>query len=129
MVFDHVCESCYNRCGTIVEDESVWMDRRQALVSSAIAGSAAVAWVLANGLDVLSVLYVLQFGSAWSFVRYHPAESFLIYAGMRLLGTLGVILLVVWVTKRWRSVFRTAWGALTVCALVTAIAAWWRLYQ
>jgi hypothetical protein len=84
---------------------------------------------LANGLDVLSVLYVLQFGSAWSFVRYHPAESFLIYAGMRLLGTLGVLLLAIWVTKHWTSAFRTAWGALTVCALATAIAAWWRLYQ
>lgn len=88
-----------------------------------------MAWVLANGLDVLSVLYVLQFGSVWSFVRYHPAESFLIYAGMRLLGTLCVILLVFWVAKRWPSVFRAAWGALTVCALMTAIAAWWRLYQ
>ncbi len=105
------------------------MDRRQAWVSSAIAGSAATAWILANGLDVLSVLYVLQFGSTWSFVRYHPAESFLVYAGMRLLGTLGVLLLTIWVIKRWTSVFRTAWGALTVWALVTAIAAWWRLYQ
>ena len=88
-----------------------------------------MAWILANGLDVLSMLYVLQFGSTWSFARYHPAESFLIYAGMRFLGTLGVLLLAIWVTKHWTSVLRTTWGALTICALVTAIVAWWRLYQ
>jgi hypothetical protein len=105
------------------------VNRQRAWVSNAIAGSSITAWFLANGLDILSVLYGLQFGGSWSFLRYHPAESFLIYAGLRLLGTLAIVLLVVWITKRWASVFRAAWGGLTVCALTTAIAAWWRLYR
>ena len=65
----------------------------------------------------------------WVTVAVFTISDFIQGHGLLLLGALGVLLLVVWVTKHWISVFRTAWGALTVCALVTAIAAWWRLYQ
>jgi hypothetical protein len=48
---------------------------------------------------------------------------------MRLLGTMALWLLVASASKRWPFASRIAWSALTACALVTAFAAWWRLYQ
>jgi uncharacterized membrane-anchored protein len=94
-----------------------------------LAVTATAGWLLANGLDVLAALFAVQYGSTFSFARHHPAEYFLIYAGMRLLGTLAVWLLAASAGKRWKSVSTTVWSALTACALVTAVAAWWRLYQ
>jgi hypothetical protein len=88
-----------------------------------------LAWVLANGLDVFSVLILVQSGGRLAFARFRPAESFVIYAGLRVLGTLAVSLGVVSASRRWPSVSRAAWGALTACALATAAAAWWRLYR
>jgi hypothetical protein len=88
-----------------------------------------LAWVLANGLDVLSVLALVRAGERMILARHHPAESFLLYAGFRFLGTLALPLAVLSVSKRWPSLSRAAWGALTACALATAAAAWWRLYR
>jgi hypothetical protein len=88
-----------------------------------------LAWGLANGLDVLSVLVLVQAGGRMAFARQHPAESFLIYAGLRLLGTAALPLAVASVGKRWPSLSRAAWGALTLCALATAAASWWRLHR
>ena len=88
-----------------------------------------VAWILANTLDVYSVLLLVQSGGRLAFAPHHPAESFLIYAGLRVLGTSAVSLGVLSVSGRWPWAARTAWGALTACAGVTAVAAWWRLYQ
>ena len=105
------------------------MSRRETRMLLCLAVTAVVGWVLANGLDVLSVFYSVRFGNTLVLTRYHPAEYFLIYAGMRLLGTLATWLLVVSVSKRWPFMSRIVWSALTACALVTAIAAWWRLYQ
>jgi hypothetical protein len=88
-----------------------------------------LAWVLANVLDVLSVLALVREGGRMVFARYHPAESFLLYAGLRFLGTLALPLVVLSISRRWPSASRSAWGALTACALATAAAAWWRLYR
>ena len=88
-----------------------------------------LAWVLANVLDLFSVLVLVQEGGRMAFARQHPAEAFLIYAGLRLLGTAALPLAVVSACRRWPSMARTAWGVLTVCALATAAAAWWRLYR
>ena len=87
-----------------------------------------VAWVLANALDVYSVLFLVQSGGRLAFAPHRPAESFLIYAGLRVLGTLAVSLGVLSVSRRWPWAARAAWGALTACAGVTAVAAWLRLY-
>ena len=86
-------------------------------------------WILANALDVYSVLCFVQSGGRLAFAPHHPAESFLIYAGLRVLGTLAVSLGVLSVSQRWPWAARAAWGALTACSLVTAVAAWWRLFQ
>jgi hypothetical protein len=88
-----------------------------------------LAWVLANVLDVLSVLALVRGGGRMVFARYHPAESFLLYAGLRFLGTLALPLALLSIGRRWPSTSRAAWGALTACALATAAAAWWRLYR
>jgi hypothetical protein len=88
-----------------------------------------VAWTLANGLDVLSVLVVVRAGGRMAWVRYHPAEWFLVYAGLRFLGTLALALVVLSVSRRWPSASRPMWWALTVCALATVAAAWWRLHS
>ena len=87
-----------------------------------------LAWILANVLDVYSVLHVVRSGARLAFAPHHPAESFLIYAGLRALGTLAVSLGVLSVGRYWPWSARAAWGALTACAGVTAVAAWWRLY-
>ena len=105
------------------------MDRRERLLIWGVAVTGVVAWVLANGLDVISALLMVRLGGAFAFSRYHRAEFFMIDAGMRLLGTLAVWLLVALVNKHWPSVSRIAWSTLTACALVTATAAWWRLAQ
>lgn len=89
---------------------------------------AVVAWLLANALDVFSVFLLLQMGGRLPFVRYHAAEHFLIYVGMRMLGTMAFCLLVFFAIKHWASVSRIAWGTLTACSLATAILAWLRLY-
>jgi hypothetical protein len=95
--------------------------------------AAITAWILANGLDMLSMLLFLQLGGqlafASSMVKYHPTEFTLIYAGMRTLGTLAVWLVVVLVEKHWASISHIFWNALTACALVTAVAAWLRIVQ
>jgi hypothetical protein len=88
-----------------------------------------LAWVLANGLDVLSVLVLVQNGGRAAFARHHPGESFLVYSGLRFLGTMALPLAVLSAVKRWPSASRVAWSALTLCALATAVAAWWRLYR
>jgi hypothetical protein len=88
-----------------------------------------LAWVLANVLDVFSVLVLVQGGGRMILARHHPAEAFLIYAGFRLLGTVALLLAVVSAGRRWPAMSRAVWGALTVCALATAAAAWWRLYR
>ena len=105
------------------------MNRRETGILLWLSITAVAAWVLANGLDVLSVLYSVRLGNTFTLVRTHPAEVFMIYAGMRMLGTMAVWLLVVSVSRRWPSMSRIVWSALTGCALVTAIAAWWRLYR
>ena len=87
-----------------------------------------LAWVLANGLDILGILVLVQEGGRTALAPRHPAEGFLIYAGLRLLGTLALPLAVVSTGRHWPSASRAAWGALTVCALATAAGAWWRLY-
>jgi hypothetical protein len=87
-----------------------------------------VAWILANVLDVYSVLLIVQSGRRLAYAPHHPAESFLIYAGLRALGTLAVSLGALSAGRHWPWSARAVWGALTACASVTAVAAWWRLY-
>jgi len=105
------------------------MSRREDWISQWTTVTAVVAWVLANGLDVFSMFLTLQFGGQLAFARHHPAEHFVIYVGMRMLGTLAFYLSIVFVSKRWPSASGTVWGALTACALVTVAFAWWRLYR
>ncbi len=92
-----------------------------------LAASAALTWVLANGMDVLSMFLVVQVGGGFAFARFRPAEFLLIYSGLRVLGTIAIVLLVLFVDKHWPALRSTAWSALTAFALVTALAAWWRL--
>ncbi len=87
---------------------------------------AGIAWGLANGLDILSALLATQHGGRRA-AAFHPAESWLFYAGLRVLATLALYLLIVWVSRQRQSLFGVAWTNLTVCALVTAVIAWWRL--
>ena len=77
--------------------------------------SSLVAWALANALDVFSVLVLVQAGGRMVLARHHPAESFLIYAGLRLLGTLAVPLAVVSAGKRWPSVVAGGLGSVDRC--------------
>jgi hypothetical protein len=83
---------------------------------------------MANVLDVFSVLAMVRAGGRLAWARYHPAEAFVIYGLLRLLITLALPLGVASTSRRWPWMSRAAWGALTLCALVTAAAAWWRLY-
>jgi len=85
--------------------------------------------MLANGLDVFSVLFIVQMGSRPVLVTHHVAEYFVIYAGMRLLGALALALFTVWLDKRCPSWSRAIWSTLTVCSLATAVFAWLRLYR
>jgi len=84
---------------------------------------------MANVLDVFSVLVMVQDGGRIAWPRHRPAEAFVIYGLLRLLLTLAVSLGVASAARRWQRVARSLWGALTLCALVTAAAAWWRLYR
>jgi len=92
--------------------------------TAAVAG---IAWALANGLDILSMLAAIQNGERLATAALHPAESWLFYAGLRILATLALYLLTVRVSRRRQSLFGVAWTSLTVCSLVTAVIAWWRL--
>ena len=103
------------------------VDAQRDWVATATAATAVSAWLLSNGLDVVSVLLALQSGEQFVFARFHTAEFFVIYADMRMLGTIAVLLMALSASKRWPSVRRITWAALTICALVTALAAWWRL--
>ena len=91
-------------------------------------GSSLLAWTMANLLDVFSVLAVVQAGGRMAWARHHPAEVFVIYGFLRLLLTLAVPLGGAFASRRWPWMARSVWGALTLCALVVAAAAWWRLY-
>jgi hypothetical protein len=88
-----------------------------------------LAWVLANGLDLLSITLAIQSGNRFAFGRPRPAEWFVVYAGLRVLLTLAACLMAAYVSKRWSSSSRAVWAVLTALALVTAVAAWWRLYS
>ncbi len=92
-------------------------------------GSSLLAWMMANLLDVFSVLAMVQDGGRMVWARHRPAEVFVIYGLLRLLLTLAVALGVASAARRWPRMARAVWGALTVCALVTAAGAWWRLYR
>jgi hypothetical protein len=101
--------------------------KRIVLWASRLASLAA--WALANGFDVLSVLVVVRTDGRMAWTRHHPAEWFLVYAGLRFLGTLALALAALSVSRHWPSVSRSTWWALTVCALATVAAAWWRLHS
>jgi len=88
-----------------------------------------VAWALANGLDVATALFVVQSGFRFAFAHHYPGEVLIIYAGLRLLGTMAVGLMALCVVKRWPQVARLAWGLLTVCAIATAAGAWLRVMR
>jgi hypothetical protein len=94
-----------------------------------LAASAVLTWVLANGMDMLSMLSAVQVGGGFAFARFRPAEFLLIYSALRVLGTIALVLLVLFVAKHWPTLRSTAWSALTAFALVTALTAWWRLHQ
>jgi hypothetical protein len=84
---------------------------------------------MANLLDVFSVLALVQAGRRMVWARHHPAEVFVIYGLLRLLLTLVVPLGVASASRRWPQLARSIWAALTLCAVVTAATAWWRLYR
>ena len=98
------------------------------LTSGWAVGSSLLAWTLANLLDVFSVLAMVQAGGRMAWARFRSAEAFLIYGLLRLLLTLVVPLGGASASRRWPWMARAIWGAVTLCALVTAAAAWWRLY-
>ena len=108
------------------------MDKQKSWIPKLTVITAGVAWALANGLDMLSMLLFVQTGGqlalARQIMRCHPAEFIVLYAGMRLLGTLAVYLLVMFAEKHWPFTSQALWNALTACSLVTAVAAWWRIY-
>jgi hypothetical protein len=104
------------------------MTSKQALwIPRLLIASAALTWVLANGMDVLSMFLVVQLGGGLAFAHFRPAEFLLIYFGLRVLGAIAIVLLVLFVNKHWPALRSTAWSALTAFALVTALVAWWRL--
>ncbi len=87
-----------------------------------------VAWLLANALDVLSVLLYLRMGGVWPPVaRRQPAAFLVIYATMRVLLTVAALLGAVSASRNRPSVAQVAWGVLTVCSLATVFMSWWRL--
>ena len=92
-------------------------------------GSSLVAWTMANLLDVFSVVVLVQAGGRMAWARHHPGEAVVIYGLLRTLITLAVPLGFAAAGRRWPRMARAVWGALTFCALVTAAAAWWRLYR
>jgi hypothetical protein len=106
------------------------MSKRAVWGPRLLAATAVLTWALANGVDVLSMLFLVQIGGvAFPSARLRPAEFFLVYAGFRLLGAIAVGLAIVFVTKHWPAVRSAAWSALTAFSLVTAVTAWLRLYE
>lgn len=92
--------------------------------------TALLAWLLANGLDILTMLLMARSGLQLllfgGMMLHRPAEFFLLYAGMRLLLTLAVGLLALWADKHWPVAAVVLWNVLTFCSLVTAVLAWLR---
>lgn len=106
------------------------MNNRATWVPRLVAATAVVTWVLANGVDVLSMLFVVQLGGVvFPVARLHPAEFVLLYAGFRALGAIAVALAIALVAKHWSALRSAAWSALTAFSLVTALVAWLRLHQ
>jgi hypothetical protein len=71
---------------------------------------------------------MVQAGGRLAWSRHRPAEAFVIYGLLRTLIALAVPLGVASAGRRWPWLRQSVWGALTLCALATAAAAWWRLY-
>jgi hypothetical protein len=95
-----------------------------------VAATAVLTWALANGMDLLSMLFQVQLGGvALASARLRPGEFLLIYTGFRLLGAIAVGLTISFVSKHWPTVRSAAWSALTAFSLVTALTAWLRLHQ
>jgi hypothetical protein len=92
-----------------------------------LVGVSVIAWLLANVLDVSSAVAMVQSGEQLAWARGHPSEGILIYALLRVLLALAVPLCAASVGRRWPWMARGAWAALSLCTLVTAAAAWWRL--
>lgn len=106
------------------------MNKRAVWVPRLVAATAVLTWVLANGMDLLSMLFIVQLGEvAFAGARLHPGEFLLIYTGFRLLGAIAVGLMIAFVSKHWPAVRAAAWSALTAFSLVTALTAWLRLHQ
>lgn len=105
------------------------MHRRRDWIELGTAIAGAIAWGLANGLDVYTLFAVLQQGAQLVVGRHHPAEYLIIYAGLRLLGALAVYLAVLLANRLWPANSRAAWGALTGCTTITTALALWRLYR
>jgi hypothetical protein len=87
------------------------------------------AWLMANGLDVFSMFLVVHMGRRPPIWTHRAAEYLIAYAILRLLGTLGLALLVMSLSRRFSSWSRAIWGVLTACSLATAVFAWLRLYR
>ncbi|MBL7200323.1 MAG: hypothetical protein ISS56_09255 [Anaerolineae bacterium] len=104
-------------------------DRRADWAARWMAITAVIVWVLANGVDVLSALLAVQAGGRLAFAQDHLAEYVIIYTGLRLLGTLALVLLAAFMSRYWPDASGAAWGAMTACAFVTTVLAWWRLYR
>jgi hypothetical protein len=93
-----------------------------------VAATAAITWVLANGVDLLSMLLLVQGGGVvYPSARLYPAEFFLLYTGFRVLGAIAVVLAVAFVAKHWPALRSSAWSALTAFSFVAALTAWLRL--
>ena len=99
------------------------------LTSGWTVGSSLLAWTMANVLDVLSALALVQAGGRMAWARHYPEEALIMYGLLRLLVTLALPLGAAAASRRWPAMARAIWGALTLCALATAAAAWWRLYK
>ncbi len=101
-------------------------------IAKLTAATAAAAWILANGLDMLSMVLFLQMGGQLAVANLnmgrHPVEFALIYVGLRTLGTLAACLIAVLAEKHSASIAHIFWNALTAGAIVTAITAWLRIY-
>ena len=106
------------------------MSKRAVWASRLVAVAAVVTWVLANGVDVISMLFLVQSGGvALSSARLYPGEFFVVYTGFRLLGAIAIALTIAFVGKHWPAMRSAAWSALTAFSLVTVVTAWLRLYS
>jgi hypothetical protein len=108
------------------------MDKKRNWIVPFTTITAVIAWALANGLDVISMSWFVREGGQLilgrQIIRHHPAEFVVLYAGMRMLGTLAVYLSALFIEKHWPSISQTLWGTLTACSLMTAVVAWWRVW-